>query len=42
MFADVEKIPSRSAPQSQPIDTQIAEEGFNKLNISSVITSIFT
>lgn len=42
MVADVEKIPSLSAPRSQPIDTLIAEDGFNKLNISSVIKSTFT
>lgn len=41
MVADIEKVPSRT-PQSQPIDTLIAEDGFNKLNIYSVITSIFT
>lgn len=42
MVADVEKMPSPSAPQSLSIDTLIAEDGFNKLNISSVITSTFT
>lgn len=42
IVANVEKMPSPNAPQSQPIDIPVVYGGFNKLSTSSLITSTFT